>query len=265
MRFFRISNIIAGEFAVNLFECTEAIRNMFNPGSVMPGEFGVTGESSAVIQRVGYATNLTPETVALASEQCVDLIITHHDAWDFIFGMKDICAEVLERAGIAHLFAHLPLDAADFGTANAFASVLGARAKGKFGLYEGFQCGVISALEEPIELVDLVKRVERVCDEKVRSWQNNDRAVSHLGVFPGACVLTSYVKECFESDCDTFITGETNLYVIQYAALMGINLVAGSHTFTEIFGVEELVNRLLANSDNIRSVRLHESHIESAS
>lgn len=248
---------------MNLLECTEAIKNMFNPETFKPDEFGVSGDPSREIHRIGYATNLTPETITLAEEQGVDLIITHHDVWDFMFDMKEFCAAALERAGIAHIYSHLPLDAADFGTAAAFASVLGAKVVKRFGRYEGFEGCVVSVFDEPIEFGDLVKQVEQVCEEKVRFWQNNDRTVRRIGICPGACVYTSYVKACVENDCDTMVAGEMLMYAIQYAAFTSVNLIAGSHTFTELFGVEELVKRLLAEGDDIQAVKLNESHIES--
>jgi putative NIF3 family GTP cyclohydrolase 1 type 2 len=249
---------------VNLRECTEAIRSMFNPATIVPGEFGVTGDWNTVINKIGYATNLTPETVALAAEYRVDLIVTHHDAWDFVFGMKEACLDMLTQSGIAHIFAHLPLDAAEFGTANALAHVLGAQVMGRCATYDGFQCGVLSSFEHPVEFFDFISHAESVCEEKVRFWRNNQQQVQRIGIVPGAGILTSYIKECVEHNCDLYLTGEKNLFTVQYAAQAGINLVVGSHTFTEVFGVEELVNRFVANHPEIKSVRLNESHIENA-
>jgi len=256
---------LRGEFAVNLLECTKAIKSMFNPETFKPDEFGVSGDPSKEINRIGYATNLTPETITLAEKQRVELIITHHDVWDFMYEMKEYCAAELKRAGIAHIYSHLPLDAVDFGTAAAFANVLDSKVVKRFGRYEGFKGCVVSEFDEPIEFGDLVKKVEKVCEEKVRFWQNNDRTIRRVGICPGACVYTSYVKECIENNCDTMVAGEMLMYSIQYSAFARINLISGSHTFTEIFGVEELVKRLLTENNSIQAVRLNESHIESCS
>lgn len=248
---------------MNLSECTDLIRSMFAPETFKSDEFGVTGDPSTEIHRIGYATNLTPETIALAENQGVDLMITHHDVWDFMYDMKPHCDAELKRTGIAHIYSHLPLDAAEFGTAAAFSNVLGAKVVDRFGRYEGFYGSAVSAFDQPVEFNDLVERVEQVCEEKVRAWQNNDRRVERIGICPGACVQTSYVKGCIENGCDTMVTGEMLMYCIQYAAFKGLNMISGSHTFTELFGVEELVKRVLAEGGDIQSVKLKESHIES--
>lgn len=75
-------------------------------------------------------------------------------------------------------------------------------------------------------------------------------------------MLTTFVKECVDRDCDLYITGEKNLFLVQYAKFAGIHLVVGSHTFTEIFGVETLVDLLVNEYPETTAVKLLEQHIE---
>lgn len=56
--------------------------------------------------------------------------------------------------------------------------------------------------------------------------------------------MTDLVREAIELGCDTYITGETNLYMAQYAMERGVNLLIGTHTHTEFPGVESLCARL---------------------
>lgn len=49
--------------------------------------------------------------------------------------------------------------------------------------------------------------------------------------------------------CDTYITGEYVLHSQQYARLMGINLLVGSHTNTEILGIHALGDRFVQGTD----------------
>ena len=176
--------------------------------------------------------------------------------------MKAECIDMLTENRISHLFAHLPLDVADFGTATAFARALGGQVQEKMALYEGFLCGRICTLPAPVDLPDFVDLIQDVCEENVQFWRNSDKPVRIFGVVPGGGMLTSYVKECVDRDCDLYITGEKSLYTIQYAKYAGIHLVVGSHTFTEIFGVEALVNLVASEYPEIKAVRLHEPHLE---
>lgn len=41
-----------------------------------------------------------------------------------------------------------------------------------------------------------------------------------------------------------------------------MNLLAGSHTFTEIFGVESLVKKILEIYDDLSIVEIEEEHFE---
>ena len=53
------------------------------------------------------------------------------------------------------------------------------------------------------------------------------------------------------------MTGEYVLYSQQYAQHVGMNLLVGSHTNTEILGVESLVHRIAEGTD-MRLVRIQE-------
>ncbi len=247
---------------MDLKTCERFLTLLFDQATLVPGEYGFTCRADNVIKRIGYATNLTPEVVISAIDHEVDLIVTHHDAWDFIYGMKNECIGMLTKNRISHYFAHLPLDAADFGTAAAFGRRLGGQVVEKIALYEGFLCGRICTLPAPVDFTDLVDLIADVCEEDVQFWRNSDRPIRTFGVVPGGGMLTDYVKECVDSDCDLYITGEKTLYTVQYAKYAGIHLVVGSHTFTEICGVEALVNLVVSEYPETKAVRLEEAHLE---
>lgn len=247
---------------MDLETCEKFLTSLFDQATLVPGEYGFTCRAGKVIKRIGYATNLTPEVVSSAMDHGVDLIVTHHDAWDFIYGMKDECVGMLTQNRVSHYFAHLPLDAADFGTAAALGRRLGGQIEDKIAIYEGFKCGRTWKLPTPVDLMDVVGLVQDVCHEDVECWRNSDKPVSRFGVVPGGGVLTSYVKDCVDRDCDLYITGEKNLYTVMYAKYAGIHLIAGSHTFTEILGVEALVDMINTEYPELSTARLEEPHLE---
>lgn len=226
------------------------------------GEFGFTNKGIEEITKIGYATNLTPETVEEAIKNNVDLIITHHDAWNFIVGMKELCLERLKENNISHYYIHLPLDDSEFGNNVTLLEKLGAKVIDKFSEEEGFYCGRVGIFETEIQFSDLVKKIEKLLEEPVKSWKNNDRDIKKVGVLTGAGMSSYDVKEAVEHNCDVYITGEKILYTVQYAKLKGINLIVGSHTFTEIFGVERLAGIIKEKYNEVEIVRLYEEHIE---
>ena len=69
----------------------------------------------SAVSKVGYATSLSPWVIDEAHQCEVHLLVTHHDAWDFLYDMSAQCRDMLNYSGIGHLFVHLPLDACEFG------------------------------------------------------------------------------------------------------------------------------------------------------
>lgn len=90
----------------------EQLLSMFDSDKLhlFPEEWGFFNETERDIKRIGYATNLTGEIIERAREKEVDFLLTHHDSWEFIYGLKELCNKMLREAGMTHAFFHAPLD-----------------------------------------------------------------------------------------------------------------------------------------------------------
>jgi putative NIF3 family GTP cyclohydrolase 1 type 2 len=225
-------------------------------------EWGFTWVAEGPVLRIGYATNLTPEVAEEAVRQEVELVLTHHDAWPFLYGMAERCAALLHPQGISHCFFHAPLDDAGFGNNTALAERLGLRVTAKCALYrDTFFCGRIGELEQPVDFGAMLARLEEALGETVRAWRHSERPVQRAYVATGGGHTTDLLKEAVDRGCDTYITGEKMLYTVEYARFAGLNLLVGSHTGTELLGTEALA-RKVAEGCGIEAVRLPEPHIE---
>lgn len=250
---------------MNVLEIKKFIESIFEAGKLthIQGEYEFVIESNKEIKRIGYATNLSPETVNSAIQNNVDLIITHHDVSDFVYGMKEYCLKLLKSNSISHCFIHMPLDDCDFGTNVSFLNKLGAKVIKKSHFKENtFYCGRIGEIEKPLKFEEFVSKVENILGEKVKAWKNNDQEIKRIGLAVGACYATDNIKESVEENCDVYITGEKMLYTLQYAEFTGINLIVGSHTYTEFFGVESLSKKIHEKFPEIEAVILTERHLE---
>ncbi|MGG3279931.1 Nif3-like dinuclear metal center hexameric protein [Paenibacillus solani] len=226
-------------------------------------EYGYHYFSAKCYKKIGYSTNLTPEVVQQAAKQNVDLIITHHDAWSFVYGMKEQCMDLLQHHNIAHFYIHLPLDYAEFGTCNSLLRELGVvRIVQPSRNIKGDSSIGIGELESPVTMDELVKTMSSALGEKVFFQKNSSRAIQRIGMITGAGNGTNQLREALNHDCDVYITGEKNLYTVQYARFIGLNLIVGSHTFTEIFGVRSLAQKLQERFHEVEIVELCEDHIE---
>lgn len=227
-------------------------------------ESGFTITGRPLIERIGYCTNLTLETVGAAIAEGVDLMLTHHDAWDFVYGLKEACHARLKQHGMAHYFTHLPLDDADFGTNAQVLTGLGLNCTEKTHYHEGYSCGRIGVYDIPVSFEEFLKTSERVLGEHVQYWQNHSREIKKVAVASGGGGMTSDLQEAVEKGCDLYLTGEKSLYTLEYAQFAKICLVVGSHTNTEVLGVAALADQVAGQFPDVTVTRLGESNIEEA-
>ncbi|MFF2016922.1 Nif3-like dinuclear metal center hexameric protein [Paenibacillus sp. NPDC058177] len=226
-------------------------------------EYGYNNPQSQDIIVVGFTTNLTPDVVHKAVDNKVQFIITHHDAWDFLYEVKEQCVKELIENEISHFYIHLPLDCAEFGTCNSLLQEIGISKITQQTHYEGnHEIIGIGEYNEPIAFEELVDRISTALAEDVKAWKNSNTMIKKVGIVTGAGNSTDLIRQAKEAECDVYITGEKSLYSVQYAKFAGINLIVGSHTFTEIFGVKSLVERLKAAFNEIETIYLEEEHVE---
>lgn len=249
---------------MELREIEQYILSLFNTkdNEHFYEESGITVRGTVEVKKIGYCTNLTIDTIEEARKNDVDLIITHHDAWEFIYGLKEACKEKLLKYNISHYFNHLPLDDCDFGTNNSLIKKLGLEIIERTHEEDKFFCGRIAEFEKEITFNELVEKLENILEESVQSWKFKDGGIKRVGLVCGGGGFTTDVREAVERNCDVYITGEKVLYTIEYAKFAGINLIVGSHTFTEVFGVESLAMKIKDKYKNIEVVRLKEEHLE---
>lgn len=231
---------------MTFLDLLDRIRACFEPVNLddYDGEFGYIDNSQTAISRVGYAASLDPTTSEKAVSAGMDVILTHHDAWNFLYELRTRVLEMLKAASLSHCFVHLPLDAAPFGTSASLAERLGLRIMSDFASYEGLACGRICETPVPEPLDVVASRLADVTRAGVRVWHNNSAAIRRVGITTGGGNLTDVLREAADMGCDTYITGETNLYTVQYARYRNMNLIVGTHTHTEFPGVETLANKL---------------------
>ncbi len=225
-------------------------------------DYGFTNKSNNSISTIGYSTNLSLETIERAAEGKADLMITHHDAWDFIYGLKEECMKKLKEYNISHFWIHGPLDYIPFGTCTSLMNVLGIDRTVQYSTFKNGEFPGIGEYNETLDFYTLVEKMNKKLNERVRVWRNNKKDVKRIGLLTGAGHSTNNIKYALEKGCDTYITGEATLYSIQYAQYVGINLIAGSHTFTEIFGVESLAKKLVDLNQQVKTIQLKEDHFE---
>ena len=64
---------------------------------------------------------------------------------------------------------------------------------------------------------------------------NTKKTIKNIATLTGAGTFTPYLKEAKSQDIDLYITGETSLYLLEYAKFQNISVLIYSHNYTELF------------------------------
>ena len=202
-------------------------------------EWGITDYCKTPTS-VGYATTITPSAIQRAVDQNVNVIVTHHDAWEFMYEQRDQVYDLLKSHELTHIWCHIPLDMADFGTAATLLSQLECKLIGK--IHGGG--GRVGELSKPKSFSDVLMTLNSLLGEKPRSMHDSNRTIERVASVTGAGTFTSYLRDGMSFNVDLYITGETSLYQLEYAQYQGISIVVFSHNYTELPGVQKFAEKI---------------------
>lgn len=220
-----------------------------------PDEWGI-GDYCDEPSAVGYATTITPEAIRAAVGMNVDLIVTHHDAWDFMFEQRDEVQSLLKENGLTHVWAHLPLDLADFGTSATLLSELGCSQVAVLSHAEAR----VGEFSEPGSLATVRANLTSLLSEAPCRMHDASRPVLRVAAATGAGIYTTLVRDALSYDIDLYVTGETNLYLLEYAKYKGVNVLVYSHNYTELPGTRAFAERIAGALDLRMKGHLGDSH-----
>lgn len=173
---------------MNISQFKEHITSLFEEHLNKYGddEYGFTYISKEEFHKIGYTTNLTLETIEEAYENGIDMILTHHAPWSFLFGMEEACIEKLKEYEMNHFWIHLPLDFVKFGTCTSLFNEIGIDTILEYSTYEEEELPGIGECKEAIPFSNLVGKLEERMEEKVKSWKNHDKPVKRIAILTGA-------------------------------------------------------------------------------
>jgi putative NIF3 family GTP cyclohydrolase 1 type 2 len=235
----------------------QILHNIFDPKilEAHPDEWGVVIHAPSP-DAIGFATTLTPAVIRQAIARKINLLVTHHDAWDFMLEEKTLSHELLAEHRISHIWCHTPLDAADFGTNAALLAVFDCKLIGTIA--EGD--GRVGELPRPVPLRDVINILdERLSENPCRKFDAN-RPVRRMACVTGAGAWIAYLVEALALDAELFITGETSLYLLEYAAFRNISALIYSHNYSELLGTQNLAERVASQLGIQNIIRLDEPH-----
>lgn len=202
---------------------------------------GLQVENSGAVTKIGAAVDASTQTIDLAIERGVNLLLVHHGL--FWPGLQPIAGgrrRMLERIlhhDLALYSAHLPLDIHSVLGNNAqLAAALGLENTEPFFEAKGQSIGLRT--ESAIDRDELTRRLEQSLGGAVKVFAYGPVETKSIGLVSGGAGSEIYAVA--RDGIDTFITGEAPHWAAVAAQELGLNLLLGGHYATETFGVKAL-------------------------
>ena len=217
----------------------------------------IDNDGSAV-KKIAFSVDAAMETFEQAAAMNAGMLFVHHGLfWGApgrITGNFRQRIKFLLDNNICLYAVHLPLDQhPQFGNNAVLANLLGIENPEPFGLYHGKKIGYKGVFPKPMKIEEAVKKISFMGRPPAGVFPFGKRECSNAAIVSGGAA--SNVREALESgDIDLYITGE-NSHSVYHECLEGkINMIAGGHYCTEVWGVQAVMRHCLAelNKDGVK-------------
>jgi dinuclear metal center YbgI/SA1388 family protein len=204
----------------------------------------------AEIAKIAFAVDASLETFKQAAAAGAGMIFVHHGLfWGQplrVAGTHRERLRFLLDHNLALYAVHLPLDQhPTLGNNAGLAELLGIESPEPFGEYHGRKIGFKGKLAKPLTIEEAVKRI-------------SFRDRPPLGVYPFgkrdnlSCAAVSGgfaagANQAIEEGIDLYVTGEASHEIYHHALEGHLNMIAGGHYSTEVWGVRRIMENCAAN------------------
>jgi len=232
---------------------TSAKLDYFFKGFLEIGGFEGTDSSLNGIQvdndggeigKIAFAVDAGMETFERAAASGAGMLFVHHG----LFWGKPLRVAGNLRRRIKFLLdrniclyaAHLPLDQhPQMGNNAALAALLGLENLEPFGLYHGRKIGYKGTFPQPMTIDQAAKKIAFVDRPPLGVYPFGKEENATCAVVSGGAVHEA--RQAIEEGIDLYITGEMS-HSVYHDCLEGkLNMIAGGHYSTEVWGVRAVM------------------------
>ncbi|GHV91261.1 GTP cyclohydrolase 1 type 2 [Spirochaetia bacterium] len=196
------------------------------------------------IQKIAFGVDASLETFKGAAAAGAGMLFVHHGLfWGNslrLAGNHRQRIKFLLDNNIALYAVHLPLDQhPKLGNNAGLAELLGLENLEPFGLYHGRKIGYKGTLAKPISIEEAVKRISFMGRPPLGVYPFGKKENAACAVISGGAA--DETLQAIEEGMDLYVTGEMLHHIYHEAREARINLVAGGHYSTEVWGVRKVM------------------------
>jgi dinuclear metal center YbgI/SA1388 family protein len=201
----------------------------------------------ADVGKIAFAVDASLESFKRAKAAGAGMLFVHHGLfWGKSLavrgGHRERLAFLLEN-NIALYACHLPLDAAPVVGNNAvIAKLLGIVYPRPFGDYHGRHIGYKGVLHEPLTVHEAAKKIMFMDREPIAVYAFGKELCETAAIISGGAAPE--VIQAIDEGVSLYVTGEASHSFYNTALEAKINVIAGGHYNTEVFGVRAMMERV---------------------
>jgi len=210
------------------------------------------------IGKIAFAVDAGLEVFKRAADAGAGLLFVHHGLfWGAPLRLEGGHRERLKFLldnNIALYAVHLPLDMhLELGNNAVLADILGIKDKEPFGTYHGQKIGFKGKLSKPLTVDEVIKKIAYMDRPPLGVFPFGKKENSNCAVVSGGATRLAF--DALDEGVDLYVTGEYSHMVYHHALEGHLNMIAGGHYSTEVWGVkrvlEECKNKLGIDSEFI--------------
>jgi dinuclear metal center YbgI/SA1388 family protein len=206
----------------------------------------------AEFEKIAFAVDASLETFKRAAAAGAGMLFVHHGLfWGVplrVAGGHRERLRLLLDLNLALYAVHLPLDQhPQVGNNAALAELLGIENPEPFGLYRGRKIGYKGTLSTPLALEEAVKRIAFSGRPPLGVFPFGKTECRTVAVISGGAAREAI--QAIEERVDLYVTGEASHSVYHQILEGGVNMIAGGHYSTEVWGVRRVMEKCAAELD----------------
>ena len=195
------------------------------------------------LRKAAFSVDASFASIDAAIEASADVLIVHHGLfWGHPIAITGNHYARVKHAidgGLALFACHLPLDAHPlYGNNAQMAISLGMKSYDPFGEFHGRKIGFKGKLPFPMTVPEVARILGFSRESGARILKFGKDMVETVGIISGAG--GDDADQAIAAGLDLFITGEVPHEVYSLVKESGMNLLAGGHYQSEVFGVKAL-------------------------
>jgi dinuclear metal center YbgI/SA1388 family protein len=208
----------------------------------------VDNDGSAV-KKIAFGVDASMETFEQAAAKNASMLFVHHGLfWGAPVSIKGNLKrriQFLLDHNICLYAVHLPLDQhPKLGNNAVLAELLGLENIEPFGVYHGRKIGYKGTFAKPVSIEEAVKKIDFMGRPPAGIFPFGKKEISSAAVMSGGAAENA--RDAIENGVDLFVTGESSHQVYHDCLEGRLNMIAGGHYSTEVWGVRAVMNHCIA-------------------